>query len=295
MSLVDKFNEKTVFSFEVFPPRSTTSAEKLYQTLTDLQAIQPDFISVTLGAGGTDRYNDTVGIADRIQNQLHIPAIAHIPGLYLNEQDVLSLLSELAAHGIHHVLALRGDAIPGKTPQGVFQHADQLIQFIKANSDFEVLGACYPDTHKDAPDALHDIQNLKHKVDLGADHLISQLFFENQHFYNFREKALLAGVDVPIEAGIMPVTNKKQIERIAAVAGVPLPTKFARMLTRYENNPEALRDAGIAYAIDQIADLVAQGVDGVHLYTMNNSEIANRIWSATASLFAASHKPATIK
>ncbi|ANK60445.1 methylenetetrahydrofolate reductase [Loigolactobacillus backii] len=288
MSLTDLFQKKTVFSFEVFPPKATTPAEKLQATLHNLQAIHPDFISVTLGAGGTGRYGATVDIADMIQNQLGITAVSHIPGLYLSEDDVLNLLQKLAERNVHNVLALRGDRVPGREPLGVFKHADQLTTFIKQNSDFDVMGACYPYTHKDATSGVADIQHLANKVAAGADHLISQIFFDNNQFYNFREKAELAGINVPIEAGIMPVTNKRQIENITSVAGVPLPEKFTCMMERYADNKEALRDAGIAYAIDQIVDLVAQGVDGVHLYTMNNSYVAQRIWDATASLFQAS-------
>lgn len=161
-----------------------------------------------------------------------------------------------------------------------------MISFIKQTPyDFGISGACYPEVHLDSESQVDDIINLKKKVDAGAEHLISQLFFDNSAFYDFVEKARIAGIDVPIEAGIMPVTNKKQIERMVSLCGASLPSKFTKMMSRYEYKPEALRDAGIAYAVDQIVDLVSQGVDGVHLYTMNNPYIAKRIKESVKSLF----------
>lgn len=158
------------------------------------------------------------------------------------------------------------------------------MEFIKSKGDFDIAGACYPEGHVDTPDMVQDVLNLKKKVDAGASHLISQLFFDNQFFYSFVEKAKIAGIDVPIEAGIMPVTNKKSIERMVSMCGASLPPKFAKMMQKYENNPEALRDAGIAYAIDQIVDLVSNGVDGIHLYTMNNAYVARRISEAVGNI-----------
>lgn len=290
MKLVDAFKHKTVFSIEVFPPKTEVGVEHLHQTLENLQGIHPDFISVTLGAGGTGRHDLTVHIADEIQNGLGIPAVAHIPGIYQTKESVDEILDQLEERGISNVLALRGDRIEGLAPTGVFHHAADLTAYIQQRGGFEIVGACYPQVHQESVNAVDDIKHLCEKVDAGADHLISQVFFDNQCFYDFQEKAELSGIEVPIEAGIMPCINKKQIERIAQVAGVPLPHKYVAMLSRYENNPEALRDAGIAYAVDQIADLVSQGVDGIHLYTMNNSDTAQQIWDATKSLFSATVK-----
>ncbi|MDV7718520.1 methylenetetrahydrofolate reductase [NAD(P)H] [Pediococcus ethanolidurans] len=285
MKLTEVFNQKTVFFFEVFPPHSETPVDKLRPILTNLAQIHPDFISVTLGAGGTSVRNQNVKIVDFIQNQLNITAVAHIPGLYQSKEDVRNLLQELNAHHVNNILALRGDKIAGREPIGDFNHANELVSFIKQTGDFQVIGACYPQCHQEAANLTADIANLKRKVDAGADHLISQLFYENQCFYDFIEQVRGAGISVPIEAGIMPVTNKGQIERMAKISGKPLPEKFLSILNRYADNKEALRDAGIAYAVDQIVDLVAHGVDGIHLYTMNHSKVAQRIWNATASLF----------
>lgn len=288
MSLTELFKTKTVFSLEVFPPKKSSPTEAILPTLKRLQSIHPDFISVTLGAGGTDHCNGTVEIANLIQNQLDIPAISHVPGLYQSKEDVLALLDRLDSINVKNILALRGDKIPGKEPVGDFNHANELVAFVhEQRPDFSIASACYPNCHTEAPDFVNDITHLKEKVDAGADHLISQLFFDNQAFYDFKEKTELAGIHVPIEAGIMPCTNKNQIERITQISGVPIPKKFAAIMDRYQNSEEAMLDAGIAFAVDQIIDLVSQGVDGIHLYTMNKSKIAKRIWNETRSVFEA--------
>jgi methylenetetrahydrofolate reductase (NADPH) len=288
MSLTELFKTKTVFSLEVFPPKKSSPTEAILPTLKRLQSIHPDFISVTLGAGGTDHCNGTVEIANLIQNQLDIPAVSHVPGLYQSKEDVLALLDRLDSINVKNILALRGDRIPGKEPVGDFNHANELVAFVhEQRPDFSIASACYPNCHTEAPDFVNDITHLKEKVDAGADHLISQLFFDNQAFYDFKEKTELAGIHVPIEAGIMPCTNKNQIERITQISGVPIPKKFAAIMDRYQNSEEAMLDAGIAFAVDQIIDLVSQGVDGIHLYTMNKSKIAKRIWNETRSVFEA--------
>lgn len=290
MSLTALFKNKTVFSLEVVPPKKDSPKEAILPTLQQLQSINPDFISVTLGAGGSDHYTGTVQIADLIQNQLNIPAVAHVPGLYQTREQVLNLLDNLSEFNVKNILGLRGDKIPGKQPVGDFNHANDLVAFVHQNRpDFSIASACYPNCHPEATGFVDDIAHLRTKVDAGADHLISQLFFDNQAFYDFQEKAEIAGIHVPIEAGIMPCTNKKQIERITQITGVPLPKKFSAILDRYQNSKEAMRDAGIAFAVDQIIDLVSEGVDGIHLYTMNHADIAERIWNATKSVFDAAN------
>ncbi|MBW0245875.1 methylenetetrahydrofolate reductase [NAD(P)H] [Lentilactobacillus parabuchneri] len=289
MSLTELFKHKTVFSLEVFPPKKTSPTEAILPTLTRLQSLNPDFISVTLGAGGTDHCDGTVEIANLIQNKLNIPAVSHVPGLYQTKEQVLALLDRLDSINVKNILALRGDRIAGKQPAGDFTHANELVKFVKEQRpDFTVANACYPNCHTEAAGFVDDLAHLKEKVDAGADHLISQLFFDNQAFYDFKEKTEIAGINVPIEAGIMPCTNKNQIERITQISGVPIPKKFAAIMDRYQDSKEAMLDAGIAFAVDQIIDLVSQGVDGIHLYTMNNSKIAKRIWDETESVFAAS-------
>jgi methylenetetrahydrofolate reductase (NADPH) len=165
-----------------------------------------------------------------------------------------------------------------------FRYANELVEFIKTQGDFGISGACYPETHLEAKDAITDIRNLKRKVDAGADHLISQLFFENEMFYSFYEKTRIAGIDVPVDAGVMPVTNKAQVERMVNTCGASLPAKFQRILHKYEDNKEALFDAGMAYTINQIVDLIAHDVEGVHIYTMNNTTVAKRICDGIRNL-----------
>lgn len=193
-------------------------------------------------------------------------------------------LEELREEGVEDILALRGDRVPGVEPMTDFAHASDLIAFIREQGGFSLSGACYPEGHTEAPDIVSDIQNLRKKVDAGAEHLVSQLFFDNAAFYTFVERARIAGITVPIEAGIMPVVNARQILRMVSLCGASLPPKFTRMISRYEDNPAALRDAGIAYAIDQIVDLIAQGAQGIHLYTMNDPDVARRISQAVENL-----------
>lgn len=268
---------KTVFSFEVFPPKSTTPIESIYHTLNELKKLSPDFISVTYGARGTSADTTTCDIASYIQNKLGLTAAAHLTCVYSDKELILERLKQLKERNVENILALRGDINPDIPRLHDFEYASDLTHFIKENGDFHVSGACYPECHIEAEDLDKDIENLKIKIEAGAEHLMSQLFFDNSVFFNFLEKARAAGVNVPIEAGIMPVTNAKQIQRMVSMCGASLPAKFSKTMQRYENNPEALRDAGIAYAVDQIVDLISSGVDGIHLYTMNNPYVAGKI------------------
>ncbi len=275
---------KTVLSFEVFPPKKTSPVETIYDTLGQLKDLSPDFISVTYGAGGNAANTVTCDIASYIANTLNIPSVAHLTCVYSTKETVLKQLEMFREKGVKNILALRGDVNPEIPRLHDFEYASDLTAFIKANGDFHVSGACYPEGHLEAPSIVEDIRNLRHKTDAGAEHLMSQLFFDNSAFYNFREKALIAGINVPIEAGIMPVVNKKQIERMVSMCGASLPAKFSKVMQKYENNPEALRDAGIAYAVDQIVDLISNGVDGIHLYTMNNPYVARKISESIKNL-----------
>jgi methylenetetrahydrofolate reductase (NADPH) len=288
VKLAELFNqEKTIFSFEVFPPKRNNPIETIYQTLDELQEIKPDFISVTYGASGSLADNSTCEIASAIKQKYGIESAAHLTCVNSTKEEVSEVLRRLADNGVENILALRGDLVPDVPPKKEFKHASELITFIKETKDYDfgISGACYPEGHLDSRNQVEDILNLKKKVDAGAQHLISQLFFDNEVFYDFVDKARIAGINVPIEAGIMPVTNKKQIERMVSLCGASLPRKFTKMMSRYENKPEAMRDAGIAYAVNQIVDLVSQGVDGVHLYTMNNPYVAKRISESVKSLF----------
>lgn len=278
---------KTVFSFEIFPPKKTSGIETIYNTLEELKDLKPAFISVTYGAGGTMTeagHSKTCEIASIIKNKYNVTPVAHLTCVNSTKEQVEAELNALKKNGIENILALRGDINPDVPPCNDFKYASDLVQFIKARGDFHISGACYPEGHAEAENKVQDILNLKRKVDAGVTHLMSQLFFDNQYFYDFVEKARLAGVDVPIEAGIMPVTNKSQIERMVTMCGASLPQKFVKTMQRFENNPEALRDAGIAYAIDQIVDLISNGVQGIHLYTMNNPYIARKISEAIGNL-----------
>jgi methylenetetrahydrofolate reductase (NADPH) len=284
MKITELFKIKTVLSFEVFPPKKTSPLDTIYKTLNELVNLSPDFISVTYSAGGSDNSESTIAISSTIKNQYHIESVAHLTCISQTKEEVLSLLERLKANNIENILALRGDINPDIPPKQDFRYASDLISFIRKNSDFNIIAACYPEGHNEAVSLAADILNLKIKVESGVDHLISQLFFDNNYFYTFLERVEHAGITVPIEAGIMPVVNKKQIERMVSLCGVNLPKKFTAMMNRYENNPIAMRDAGIAYAVDQIVDLVSQGVDGIHLYTMNNAYIAQKINEAVKSL-----------
>ncbi|MDE5556308.1 MAG: methylenetetrahydrofolate reductase [NAD(P)H] [Ruminococcus sp.] len=286
MKIRDLFEEKTVFSFEVFPPKKTSSVDVIYKTLDELKDLKPDFISVTFGAGGSSNNQFACDVASKIKENGITPMI-HLPSINYTKEEISVTLDEIKRRGIENILALRGDKSPDIEPKNDFPHASDLITYIKAHGDFDIAGACYPECHPDADTIIDDIMNLKKKVDAGATHLISQLFFDNDSFYDFREKTVLAGIDVPIEAGIMPVVNKSQIERMVTTCGASLPRKFVRIMQKYENNPEALRDAGIAYAINQIVDLIASGVDGIHLYTMNNAYVARKISEAVSGIINA--------
>ena len=286
MHIKELFCKKTVFSFDVFPPKKDSPVDIIYDTLDELQGLSPDFISVTFGAGGSGNSKHALEIASKIKDSGTIPML-HLPCINFTKAEIDAALSEAQQRGIENILALRGDINPDIPPVDDFHHASDLITYIKSKGDFDIAGACYPECHPDAADMIEDIKNLKAKVDAGADHLISQLFFDNDSFYAFREKAAIAGINVPIEAGIMPVVNKNQIERMVTTCGASLPAKFVRIMTKYEHSPEALRDAGIAYAVNQIVDLVASGVDGIHLYTMNKPYVARKICEAVSGIIGA--------
>lgn len=272
--------KKTVISLEIFPPKLTSPVETVFSTLDELKDINPDFISVTYGAGGKAK-DRTVEIASKIKNEYHIESLAHLTCISATKEQINDTLKELRSNGIENVLAMRGD-LP-EDPDFEFpdplhyEYAADLIRQVKGEGDFCIGAACYPEGHVDCESKIQDIKYLRDKVAMGADFLISQLFFDNELFYRFMEEIDLAGIDLPVSAGIMPVLNKNQIVRISKLAGCQLPPKFVRILDRYEDNPAALKEAGEAYAIEQIIDLMAWGVRGIHLYTMNKPDTAQRI------------------
>ena len=278
-------------SFEVFPPNPEVGNDKIIAALKDMQGLAPHFISVTASNNKFNIKETTVRLADYIQNDLEIPTIAHLPAIYLTKEKVAETIADLDKVGVQKILALRGDIIPGVEPQKDFRYATDLIEFINEQAPhFDVIGACYPEGHPDSPNQISDIQNLKKKVDAGCSSLVTQLFFDNERFYDFQDKCTLAGIDVPIHAGIMPILNRNQALRLLKTCeNIHLPRKFKAILDKYENDPESLRAAGLAYAVDQIVDLVTQDVAGVHLYTMNNADTAQYIHQATHALF--NHQP----
>jgi len=210
--------------------------------------------------------------------------VAHLTCINNTKAEILAFMNLLKSHHVDNILALLGDPLPGVPVKNDFKYASDLVSFIKANGDFNVLAACYPEGHIGAPSLEADIRNLKIKVDSGADQLVSQLFFDNHLFYSFLDRVEKVGIQIPIEAGIMPVVNKSQIERMIALSKASMPAKLTALLARYGDNNEDMLEAGIDYAIEQILDLIAHGVDGIHLYTMNNAYVARRISEAVRPL-----------
>ena len=278
-------------SFEVFPPNPAVGNDKIFQALREMQDLAPHFISVTASNNKFDIEETTVRLTEFIANDLKIPTIAHLPAVYLTKDMVSNILQSLDRVGVHQILALRGDIFPDVAPKDDFTYATDLIEYIKTEAPhFDIIGACYPEGHPDSPNQISDIQNLKKKVDAGCSSLVTQLFFDNERFYDFQDKCILAGIEVPIHAGIMPILNRNQALRLLKTCeNIKLPRKFRAILDKYEHDPESLRAARLAYAVDQIVDLVTQDVAGIHLYTMNNAATAYHIYKATHALF--NHNP----
>lgn len=278
MDMRDIFEDKKPsFTFEIFPPKGVGNLDGIYATVDALASLAPDLISVTYGAGGSSR-NNTIDIASSIQNRYALTAVAHLTCVGSTLEEIDRILAELKRKGVHNILALRGDRRAGSDfREGYFKHASDLAAYIKKNYDFRVFGACYPEKHPEAASFDEDIRHLKEKVDNGVDGLISQLFLDNGLFYAFREKALAVGVRVPIIAGVMPITAASQLEKVVSMCGASIPPAVRRFVDAYGHNSLALKEAGIAYATEQIVDLLAAGVDGIHIYSMNQAEVTRRI------------------
>ena len=275
----------STISFEVFPPNTQVGTEKLITTLEELQQLAPDFISVTCSNNRQTIEETTLKVADYIHTELQVPTIAHLPAAYLDQAQVQRLVAQLDQIGIHQILALRGDIIPELPPKQDFTYASDLIDYVKQQAPhFHISGACYPETHPESQNRIEDVKNLRRKVAGGCDQLITQLFFDNELFYQFQESCDLADIKVPILAGIMPIVNRKQALRLIKTTNTKLPRKFLAILEKYEHDPIALKEAGLAYAIDQIIDLATQDVAGIHLYTMNNAEVAKHIYYNTKNV-----------
>lgn len=280
MRIAELFKEKkTVLSFEIFPPKRNDPVETVYQTIDALKDLAPDFISVTYGAGGSTK-GHTVEIASHIQQNCGINALPHLTCLTSSRREVEEVLGKLEDAGVQNILALRGDLPKDAGPDtvnGQYAYAKELIEHVKARGGFCLGGACYPEKHQEASSRNADIKHLKAKVDAGAEFLISQLFFDNELFYDFMERLDLLDIKVPVTAGIMPMLNRNQIARTVELSGCSLPKKFLRIMERYEHDPVAFREAGMAYAIEQIIDLMSWGISGIHLYTMNKPDSARII------------------
>ena len=272
--------KKPLFSLEIFPPKRKANVESIYETVEQLADCNPDFISVTYGAGGNLADNFTCEIASNIKKKYGIETAAHLTCVNSTKADVKEMISRFQAADIQNVLALRGDIIPDQMVKKDFAHANELAIEIqrKCNDSLEILGACYSEGHYESKSLDEDIQNLKYKIGAGVKALITQLFFDNQVFYEFIGKARMMGIKVPVSAGIMPIVNARQIERTVALSGASLPHDFTRMIGLYEHQPDKLFDAGIEYAVGQIRDLIKNGVDGIHVYTMNNPTVARRVF-----------------
>jgi methylenetetrahydrofolate reductase (NADPH) len=268
--------KKAVLSFEVFPPKTSDKFDSVKGAVDEIAALSPSFMSVTYGAGGgTSDY--TVSIAKHIKDDLNVTPLAHLSCISSNKADVQAKLTQLKELGIENILALRGDIPQGFTGNLDYHYANELVEEIVAFGDFCIGGACYPEGHPESATLFSDIENLKRKVDSGCSFLTTQMFFDNDVFYSYLSKVREAGIYVPIIAGIMPVTNAAQIKRMMAMSGGYLPTRFKRIVDRFGDNPDAMAQAGIAYATDQIIDLYANGIKAVHVYSMNKPFVARAI------------------
>ena len=285
MDLMEKFRSKQlVVSFEVFPPKNDAAYAPVEAAVDALASFSPDFISVTYGAGGGTSVN-TPKIAAHIENDLHIPAMAHLTCASSDKQTVHNVLQDLKTRGVRNVLALRGDLPENFVPDDDhYRYASELVKAVREFGGFTVGAACYPEGHVEAASPEQDLENLKRKVDCGVDFLVTQMFFDNSVLYSFLYRALKKGIDIPVCAGIMPVMNPKQIARSCKLSGTTLPARLKTVVDKFADDPEAMQQAGIAYATEQIIGLVANGVSGIHIYTMNRPEVAGAIMRNLSSV-----------
>ena len=278
MKISDLLNTgKTTLSMEVFPPKTDAGIESVERAVSSIARLKPSFMSVTYGAGGGTSAH-TVRIASNIK-ATGVPALAHLSCISSTKETVKNQLDELSRMGIENILALRGDKLPDMDESAlVYHYASDLVREIKEyNPDFCVGGACYPEGHPEAPDWKTDIKNLKLKVDSGCDFLTTQMFFDNGLFYSFLYRLREAGINVPVIAGIMPITNEKQVSRTLKLSQAFMPTRFRSLVDHFGSNPEAMKQAGIIYATDQIIDLLANGIKNIHIYTMNKPDVSEAI------------------
>lgn len=286
MKIVDLLNNQIpTLSFEVFPPKTGDDYASIEKAIVDIAELKPSYMSVTYGAGGgTSRY--TADIASKIKNDYGVVSLAHLTCVSSTKEEIRSQLEELKLKKVENILALRGDIIEGMEfpSKNGYTHACELIEEIRAAGDFCVGGACYPEGHPEASTKDEDILYLKMKVDAGCDFLTTQMFFDNNILYNFLYRIREKGITVPVVAGIMPVVNGRQIKKICALSGTQLPPRFRAIVDKFGSNAPAMKQAGIAYATEQIVDLLANGIRAVHVYSMNKPDIAARIQSSLTEL-----------
>lgn len=279
---INPYNKKTLFSFEVFPPKDDIALNAIYLNMGCFAALKPDYISVTYGAGGS-QIGASLEISSFIQSQYNILSMAHLTCAGNTKAEIDATINRFRAAGINNILALRGDLKEGRAVSD-FPHAEDLIGYLNTLGGFDIAAACYPEGHPESPDFDFDFDVVKRKNDLGVNRFISQLFFDNTDFYTMVDKARSRGVNAVFEAGIMPITNIRQITKTVGFSGAKLPSKLTKFVSRYENNPVAFRQAGINFTLEQISDLLSEGVDGIHLYVMNSPKTATEIISGVSAL-----------
>lgn len=286
MKIDELLKKKATISFEIFPPKNQDGTiDSIYRTIDELSHLNPDFISVTYGAGGSSK-GKTVEIASKIKNEYHIEAVAHLSCITSTKEEIKTICKELQDNHIENILSLRGDypADPEfkRAEQPDFMYASDLSQYIceEFGDAFCLSGACYPEVHQEADSFERDLENLVKKVEAGAKYLITQIFFDNHYYYRLVKEIRKRGIEVPILAGIMPVTNAKGLLHTAKLCGCNIPYDLSTMIERYRDNPKAMREIGVQYATMQILDLITNGVDGIHIYTMNKPRIAKSIFEA---------------
>jgi methylenetetrahydrofolate reductase (NADPH) len=279
--------EAPVFSFEFFPPKTPQGVEHLFETVENLKSLSPSFVSVTYGAGGST-HELTVDLVSRIKNDLNIEAMAHLTCIGAGQDEIHQILERLKRCCIDNVLALRGDPPNGQgtflKPENGFAYASELVAYLRKHFHFSLGGACYPEGHIECPDLVKDLEHLKRKVDSGLDFVITQLFFDNQYFFDFIERADRAGIRIPIIPGIMPITNVNQVKRFTRMCGASIPESLLLELESVDGDGEAVMKIGVRHAVEQCRDLLQQGVPGIHFYTLNKSSATQAILELLSDL-----------
>jgi len=284
MKVIDILNQdKVTLSFEVFPPKTSTRYESVAASAEAIAQLHPDYMSVTYGAGGgTSAY--TSRLARDIQNNEGVPVISHLTCVSSTRDKVREEIETYKKYGIENILALRGDIPEGGAPHHDYTHACELIREIKSQGDFCIGAACYPEVHPESHNYREDIRYLKEKVDAGCDYLTTQMFFDNAMYFNFMYRVRDAGINVPIVAGIMPITRAVQVDRAIQLSGCSVPQRFRQLVDRFGDHPESMKQAGIIYASEQIIDLVSSGINHIHVYSMNNPDVARGIYNNVSEI-----------